>query len=199
MIPRRRLRTQSVLVLLLLVLSCSSSVSPDGEPASNPNAVHPSEVTAVRVLVDRTAPEQTGGAHCRCVRPASIARPRPEEPFQDYAAVCLTARGFLIARMSAAFTNRSGADLLVYEWGSQQGGTDDPFSVYVSENGHQWILVAEAVQDDSDSTYASIELGDKHGDYLYVKIIPADGQNRGIEGPEILAIEALHPSAEFGF
>ena len=102
--------------------------------------------------------------------------------------------------MSATFTSKPGADLLVYEWGSERGGTDDCFSVYVSSNGHQWIAAAEAISNDPGRPYASIDLGDEGGDYLYVKIVPATSAGVGYaEGPEILAIEAVHPSVEFAF
>jgi hypothetical protein len=193
----------SVLLFLALASCQQGSADGDGDPASvSSTAVHPIEVTGVRWLADRTVADLEGGGatSCLCSNPNKIARPVPENPGGDCAVVCLGARGFLIAQMSATFTNRSGADLLVYEWGSQHGGTDDCFSVYVSSNGHQWITVAEAIRNDPDRPYASIDLGDARGQYLYVRIVPAptNGLRLG-EGPEILAIEALHPSVEFEF
>ncbi len=189
-----------VAVLLFLTLTACSSGSADDGPTSAPPSIHPAEVTAVRWLADRTAADVEGGpAGCRCGEPNRIARERPEVLDADCAVVCLTARGFLIARMSATFTNGPGADLHVYELGAQQSGTDDRFSVYVSENAHQWILVAEAIRNDPDRPYASIDLGEVRGYLLFVKIVTAtDDGLRSTEGPEILAIEALHPSVELG-
>jgi len=186
---------------LFLALSSCQPGSADGDLTSVSTAIHPTDVTGVRWLADRPVADlEGGGSSCRCSEPNAIARETPEDPLADCAVVCLGARGFLIARMSATFTNRSGADLLVYEWGSRRGGTDDRFSVYVSTNGHQWITVAEAISNDPDQLYASIDLGDEYDDYLYVKIVPAASAGlEYTEGPEILAIEALHPSVEFGF
>lgn len=193
----------SVLLFLALTSCQQGSADSDGAPASvSSTVIHPIEVTGVRWLADRTIADLEGGGatSCLCSNPNKIARPAPENPGGDCAVVCLGARGFLIARMSATFTNRSGADLLVYEWGSQHGGTDDRFSVYVSSNGHQWITVAEAIRNDPDRPYASIDFVDEHGDYLYVKIVPTASKALGhAEGPEIFAIEALHPSVEFEF
>ena len=191
-----------VLVLLVLALSSCQPGSADGDLASVSTAIHPADVTAVRWLADRSVAdlEGSGRSSCRCSEPSAIAREAPEDPLVDCAVVCLNGRGFLIARMSVTFTNGPGVDLLVYEWGSRRGGTDDRFSVYVSTDGHQWITAAEAISNDSDQLYASIDLGDEHDDYLYVKIVPSAGAGRRyIEGPEILAIEALHPSVELEF
>jgi len=189
-----------VAVLLFLAMAACSSGSADDDSASAPPSIHPAEVTAVRWLADRTVADVEGGpAGCRCGEPNGIARERPEDLDADCAVVCLTTRGFLIARMSATFTDGPGADLHVYELGAQQSGADDRFSVYVSENGHQWILVAEAIHNDPDRPYASIDLGEVRGDLLFVKIVPAtDDGLRSTEGPEILAIEALHPSVGLG-
>ncbi len=196
---RRRLALGASVLLFLALSSCQQG-SADGDLTSVSTALHPIDVTGVRWLAEPTATDSEGvGSSCRCSEPDAIARPVPEDPLADCAVVCLGARGLLIARMSASFTNGSGADLLVYEWGSERGGTDDRFSVYVSENGHQWIPVAEAIHNDPDLPYASIDLGDERGHYLYVKILPATSDGlRYTEGPEILAIEALHPSIELG-
>jgi len=191
----------SLWILSFLALSSCQLGSADSEPLSVETAIHPAEVTAVRWLGDRTVGslEEGGSSSCRCSEPNTIARQLPADPSDDCAVVCLSARGLLIARMSATFTNGSGADLLVYEIGSQRGGTDDRFSVYVSGNGYEWIPVGEAIANDPDKAYAAIDLGDLRGDYLYVKILPATAGVGIAEGIEILAIEALHPSVEFGF
>ena len=187
-------------VLLLLALTACRSGSADNDPASAPPTLHPVEVTAVRWLVDRTVPDvENVSDGCRCAEPSRIARETPADLGADCSAICLTARGLLIARMSATFTNGPGADLRVYELGTQHSGTDDRFSVYVSGNGHEWVLVAESVHNDPDRSYASIDLGETRGDLLFVKIVPAtDDGLRTTEGPEILAIEALHPSVGLG-
>jgi hypothetical protein len=189
-----------VAVLLFLALTACQSGSTDNDLTSAPPTLHPVEVTAVRWLADRTVPdvEDVPGG-CRCAEPSRIARETPEDLGADCSAICLTARGFLIARMSATFTNGTGADLRVYELGAQQSGTDDRFTVYVSANGHEWLLVAESVHNDPDRSYASIDLGEIRGDLLFVKIVPAtDDGLRTTAGPEILAIEALHPSVGLG-
>lgn len=193
----------SVLLFLALASCQQGSADGDGAPAGvSSTAIHPIEATGVRWLADRTVADLEGGGatSCLCSSPNKIARPVPEIPGDDCAVVCLSTRGFLIARMSATFTNRSGADLLIHEWGSRHGGSDDWFSVHISSNGHQWITVAESIHNDPDRPYASIDLGDEHGDYLYVKIVPTASKGLGhAEGPEILAIEALHPSVEFEY
>jgi len=187
-------------ILAFVALSACQLGSADSEPVSVATTIHPLEVTAVRWLADRTAGslEEGGTSSCRCSEPDAIARQRPEDSSADCAVVCLSARGLLIARMSAAFTNGSGADVLVYEIGSQRGGTDDSFSVYVSENGREWIQVCESIANDPDRAYAAIDLGELRGDYLYVKILAATTDLGIAGGLEILAIEALHPSAGFG-
>ena len=196
---KRRL-VLSVSILSLLGLCSCQLGSADSEPMSAGTVIHPVEITAVRWLADRTVGslEEGGTSSCRCSEPNAIARQLPEEPSADCAAICLSARGFLIAQMSATFTDGSDADLLVYEIGSQRGGTDDRFSVYVSENGYEWIQVGEAIANDPEQARASIDLGDLRGDYLYVKIVPAAAGIGITGGVEILAIEALHPSVEFG-
>ncbi len=195
---RRRVGV-GVSVLLFLSLSACQSGSSDSDLMDTSLAIHPAEVTAVRWLADRSVADGAGAPlGCRCGEPNAIARETPEDHGADCTAVCLTARGFLIARMSTNFTNGPGSDLRVYELGAQQSGTDDRFSVYVSENGREWLLVAEAVSNDSERPYASIDLGEARGDFLFVKIVPAGGGLNTTEGPEILAIEALHPSVGLG-
>jgi hypothetical protein len=155
-------------------------------------------VTGARWLIDRSVRELDGGrSACRCAAPTDVAEGLPTADAEPSVAVCLGARGYLIAQMSATFTNRSGVDLLIHEWGSERRGIDEAFSVDVSENGHDWIRVAEAITNDPNATTASIDLGSVHGHFLFVRIVPA-GDGGWEEGPEILAVEALHPSVSFG-
>jgi len=156
-------------------------------------------VTAVRWFADRPIDEADGrGGTCRCGEPDALVNTVPDDPQAECVAVCLGTRGLLIAQMAAMFTDGPDADLFIYEWGTYHGGTDDPFSVLVSENGRDWILVAEAVCNDPGRPYASIDLGGRRGHYLFVKVLPAAERVAYAEGPEILAIEALHPSLDLG-
>ena len=188
-------------ILFLLLCSCAQGVA-DGDLDTAVPTIRPTEITGARWIVDRTLSDLDGSrSDCRCSEPGEIAHGFgvPDAPSDDCAVVCLGGRGFLIARMSATFTNRSGDDLIVHEWGDERGGENEPFSIYVSGNGHDWLLVAESVENDPGSTFASVDLGEEHGHYLYVKIVPDIVDGRGFfDGPEILAIEALHPLADFG-
>jgi len=186
------------MLVILSLCSCQQG-SADGELTNVSTAIRPTEVTGVRWIADHTVAELDGGqSKCDCSEPSAIARPIGSDD-AGCAVVCLGARGFLVARMSASFTNRDGVDLLIYEWGTKQGAANDRFSAYVSENGHEWIPVAESVENDPDRPHASIELGDARGHYLYVKVVAATGSDLSYaKGPEILAIEALHPSIDLG-
>jgi hypothetical protein len=198
---RRRL-VFGLSVLLFVTVSSYHQSAADRDLSAATTAMYPAVVTGARWLADRAVSdlEGGGGLRCRCSEPGAIAREIPKNPCASRAAVCLSTRGLLIARMSVPLKNGPGADLLVYEWGSQCGGTDDGFSVSVSQNGHQWILVAEAIHNDPDRPYASIDLGDERDDYLFVKIVPATaGGLAGVAGPEILGIEAVYPSVDFGW
>ena len=101
-------------------------------------------------------------------------------------------------RMAAAFKNGSGPDLRIYELGHMLGGTDDAYNLYISQNGHQWLLVAEAATNQREASYAEFELRGFLETYWFVKIEPTrSGSENLLEGPEILAIEALHAAVEF--
>jgi len=195
MMNTHRHRPAVFLALLLIALcSCQQSAS-DDDPIDIPEtSVRAISVTGARWIVDRSVRELDGGrADCRCATATDVAEGLPPGDSESCVAVCLGARGYLIAQMSETFTNRSGADLLVYEWGSGRSGIDEGFSVDVSENGHEWIRVAEGITNDPDASTASIDLGSVHGHFLFVRIVPA-GAAAWDEGPEILAVEALHPS-----
>ena len=190
-----RHRPAILLSLLLIALcSCQQNASDDDPLDISETSVRAVSAIGARWIVDRSVRELVGGrADCRCASPTDVAQGLPPGDSESCVAVCLGARGYLIAQMSETFTNRSGADLLIHEWGSERGGTDEAFSVDISENGHEWIRVAEGVTNDSDASTASIDLGSTHGHFLFVRIVPA-GTAMWDEGPEILAIEALHPS-----
>ena len=54
--------------------------------------IHPTDVTGVRWLAERTVADlEGGGLSCRCGEPGTIARELPEDPLADCAVVCLTA------------------------------------------------------------------------------------------------------------
>lgn len=198
-VVRRRLVLGLILSLLLALTSCQQS-SADAGLGHNEPLIHPIEVTAGRWISNRQlAVEGPAATGCRCGDPDGIALAVAEGRLANRDAVCLGRRGFLIARMSVPFANGAGADLLIYEWGVQQGGTDDGFSVSVSENGHAWVLIAETIHNDPGQSYASVDLGNLQGDYLFVRIASAGlpGQDF-VEGPEILGIQAMHPSFGFG-
>ena len=195
MTKTRRYRPAILLSLLLITLcSCQQSAS-DDDPLEIPEtSVRAISVIGARWIVDRSVRELDGGrADCRCAEAIDVAEGLPPGDSESCVAVCLGARGYLIAQMSETFTNRSGADLLIYEWGSERHGIDEAFSVDVSENGHEWIRVAEGITNDPDAPTASIDLDSVHGHFLFVRIVPV-GASAWDEGPEILAVEALHPS-----
>jgi hypothetical protein len=195
--PRRRTARFVSVSTILALLICLSGAA-DGGFRTRSESIHPVVVTVARSFTGVSTSALDGGdTGCQCSEPDEIARETPENPCVRCAAVCLMPRGLLIAEMSAPFTNGTGVDLLVYEWGDRCRGVDDPFSVYVSENGHQWILVAEEIRNDPGDLRASIELGDLRGSYRFVKIIPGGGSGRR-EGPEIVAIQAVYPVAGVG-
>ncbi len=186
--------------MILLSLLTVPAGSSDGDFRAHSDTVYPIAVTATRSFADISTNALDGGRKgCQCSEASEISREAPENPCVQCVAVCLMSRGFLIAQMSIPFTNGIGADLLIYEWGDRCSGVDDAFSVYVSENGHQWVLVAEEIRNDPEDIRASIELGELNGSYLFVKIVPAvNGGFGSISGPEIVAIQAVHPAVGIG-
>jgi hypothetical protein len=107
---------------------------------------------------------------------------------KHYAA--LGKRGFIVVRMEKPFTNGSGADIRVY-------ATPDPmygsFSVSVSADGGEWIEVIKMAGTDNNITwYASIELEELSGVFLYIRVA-SDGTSANDCSPYILGVEALHP------
>ena len=104
--------------------------------------------------------------------------------------------GFVDVRMETPFSNGPGPDLRVYECGSAWGGVNEPFTVRVSSDGVVWTNTTSwARMNDAGKPYTSIELGDLAGPFLYVRV-RGEGGGASPEGPEIIAIEALHPVTE---
>jgi len=183
-------------LLLLALSSCQQSAADErAVVATATDSIQPIEVTGARWITGRPVADLDGGrTACDCVAQDVVLNGLPPPDVDRCTAVCLGARGYLVVKMSALFTNRAGADLFVHEWGSERGGENDPFSVWISDNGHAWTLVADTVTNDEGAGFASIDLDTVHGHFLYVKIVPAGRGADLFDGPEILAIEALHPS-----
>ncbi len=184
-----------VSILCALALASCQQSSADGNSQDAAIRIHPVEVTGVRWISNSQPVE----ASCHCSEPSSIARAMPSASSATCNAVCLGSRGFLIARMSGPFTNRSGVDLLIHVLCNGNGEPSDVFSVHVSENGHEWIPIALSVTNDLGQMYASIDLGDNHARYQFIKIVSVTGARlHSTKGPRILGIEALHPAVGFG-
>ncbi len=100
--------------------------------------------------------------------------------------------GYIIALMSAEFTNGPGEDLRVYEVGKRQGGIDEPFDVFISQDGAVWIQVADNIKNDAGKVYASIDIAPYADAYKYVKVVDESTHTSGTPpGSDIDAIEAL--------
>jgi len=97
--------------------------------------------------------------------------------------------GYIVARMKLPFCAGPGADIRIYEhggpWGSPPG---EALSVYVSMDGSEWEWVGFGFVP-ANLPYRAFELGDRTNSYLYIKAVARGGR----DGPELIAIEALHP------
>jgi len=183
----------SAAALIVSLVSAASLVA-WAEDDQATSVIVPQSITAARWL-----PASTDGAPCSCLSPDVLIGRSGNASSEPCTVVCLGARGLLIAKMTARFANRIGPDLRIYERGSLQGETDDPFSVFVSANGHEWVRVADAIRNDPGRSSAEIDLGTLHGHFRFIRILAGgDGCLSGEGGPGFFAIEALHPSIDFG-
>jgi len=106
--------------------------------------------------------------------------------------VSLGRDGYIIATMEHPFTNGPGADLLIYEVGAIQGGEDEPFDVFISDDGTTWIQVATSIKNDAGCVFASIDISPNNDIFMYVKVVNESPHTASITpGADIDAIEAL--------
>ena len=106
---------------------------------------------------------------------------------------------YIIAAMERWFTDGEGADIRIYEVGNLQGEINEPFDVYISSNGEDWIMVAESIKNDSGEIYASIDIEGNSDDYKYIKVVDKStslGYSTKSPGSDIDAIEALYEGEE---
>jgi len=102
--------------------------------------------------------------------------------------------GYIIVKMAKPFTNGPGADLRIYEIGRFHRATQEPFDVFISDNGMDWIQVADDITDDEGKPYATIDIAPNApvGSYQYVKIVDESTINTVSPGSDIDAVEALY-------
>ena len=178
--------------LVLAILAPALCALPVDAPESVVSAsIRPIQASGYRLAssLPMTECENPEEAPCAC-RPAETLVEQTGDPAKRSAWVCLGSAGVIVAEMSEAFIDGQGPDLRVYEYGALRGGANDTFSIYVSANGSDWVLAAEAVTNDPGHPYASIEIP-SDDEYLYVRIVAAGGSISS-SGPAIIAVEALH-------
>lgn len=102
--------------------------------------------------------------------------------------------GYIIVKMAKPFTNGPGADLRIYEIGRFHRATQEPFDVFISDNGMDWIQVADDITDDEGKAYAAIRLAPNapSESYQYIKVVDESPINSVSPGSDIDAIEALY-------
>jgi|GEM_PF-1850167 len=185
-----------IFVLLFLGSATVMAESGFGAFSLSQGVILPASASAARTL--RTSDVSKTLSPCACADATILIQHSSEDALSTCKPVCLGQLGFLIVRMAAAFKNGSGPDLRIYELGSMLGGTDDTYNLYISQNGHEWLLLAEDVTNERETSYAEFELRGFLETYWFVKIEPSrSGSGSLLEGPEILAIEALHAAVEF--
>lgn len=100
--------------------------------------------------------------------------------------------GFVSVMMGDIFTNGPDTDIRVFEVGNLQGGGDEAFDVFISEDGLNWIQVADNIQNDPGEAFTSIDISPNSGNYQYVKLADeSTSTSSRSPGSDIDAIEAL--------
>jgi hypothetical protein len=164
------------------------------------------------------AGDYSGWASFYCNRCSVILGPPLATSAYEQGYLSLGMREFVIVRMETPFRSGEGMDIRIYEWGYAWGGCDESFTVYVSQDGLVWHRLSIVEGAWSSSPFVPYELGDLEGTFEFIKLVgredeccPANdpdepehafGFIRAIRrddgcctpcGPEIFAIEALHP------
>ena len=105
----------------------------------------------------------------------------------------LNCNRYIEATMEKHFTNGEGPDIRVYEVGDIQSANNEPFDVYISSDGENWIPVASNKMNDPGKSYASIDIHPNSGCFQYIKVVDKSEQAgpTKVPGSDIDAIEAV--------
>jgi parallel beta-helix repeat protein len=140
---------------------------------------------------------QCEGSNNYCDPTAILGEPDETTPYSGRFVALGGNSGSISVQMSSPFTDGDGPDLLIYEVGKIQGGTDELFDVDISDDGLNWIQVATSVANDPGEVYASVDIFPNIGVYQFIRIVDANPRSVGGVSPgvDIDAIEAHHTAS----